>query len=67
MSAPISTSDTLAFNPFLPEVHEDPYPLYHRLRAEDPVHRSALGFWVLTRHADAVSYTHLTLPTSDLV
>ena len=23
----------------LPEVHEDPYPLYHRLRAEDPVHR----------------------------
>ena len=30
------TSDTLAFNSFLPEVHEDPYPLYHRLRAEDP-------------------------------
>jgi pimeloyl-[acyl-carrier protein] synthase len=50
----MSTSDTLAFNPFLPEVHEDPYPLYHRLRAEDPVHRSALGFWVLTRHADVL-------------
>jgi cytochrome P450 len=55
VSAPISTSDTLAFNPFLPEVHEDPYPLYHRLRAEDPVHRSALGFWVLTRHADVLA------------
>jgi pimeloyl-[acyl-carrier protein] synthase len=51
----MSTSNTLAFNPFLPEVHEDPYPLYHRLRAEDPVHRSPLGFWVLTRHADVLA------------
>ncbi len=51
----MSTSDTLAFNPFLPEVHEDPYPLYQRLRAEDPVHRSVLGFWVLTRHADVLA------------
>jgi cytochrome P450 len=51
----MSTSDTLEFNPFLPEVHEDPYPLYHRLRAEDPVHRSPLGFWVLTRHADVLA------------
>jgi pimeloyl-[acyl-carrier protein] synthase len=51
----MSTSDTLEFNPFLPEVHEDPYPLYHRLRATDPVHRSPLGFWVLTRHADVLA------------
>jgi hypothetical protein len=52
----MSSSDTtLAFNPFLPEVHEDPYPLYRRLRAEDPVHRSELGFWVLTRHADVLA------------
>jgi cytochrome P450 len=51
----MSSSDTLEFNPFLPEVHEDPYPLYHRLRAEDPVHRSPLGFWVLTRHADVLA------------
>jgi cytochrome P450 len=51
----MSTSDTLEFNPYLPGVHEDPYPLYHRLRAEDPVHRSALGFWVLTRHADVLA------------
>jgi hypothetical protein len=27
------TSDTLEFNPYLPEVHQDPYPLYQRLRA----------------------------------
>jgi len=51
----MSSSGTLEFNPFLPEVHEDPYPLYHRLRAEDPVHRSPLGFWVLTRHADVIA------------
>jgi cytochrome P450 len=51
----MSTSETLAFNPFLPEVHEDPYPLYHQLRSEDPVHRSPLGFWVLTRHADVLA------------
>ncbi len=28
---------TLELNPFLPEVHAGPYPLYHRLRAEGPV------------------------------
>lgn len=38
-----------------PAVLADPYPLYHRLRTEDPVHWEAeLGFWVLTRYADAV-------------
>ena len=50
-----TSSDTLAFNPFLPEVHEDPYPMYERLRREDPVHRSELGIWVLTRHADVLA------------
>jgi hypothetical protein len=38
-----------------PAVLADPYPLYYRLRTEDPVHWEAeLGFWVLTRYADAV-------------
>jgi cytochrome P450 len=31
---------------------EDPYPLIHRLRAEDPVHRTPLGFWFVTRYDD---------------
>ncbi|PYO09521.1 MAG: cytochrome P450 [Candidatus Rokuibacteriota bacterium] len=35
-----------------PEFLADPYPTYHRLRAEDPVHQSPLGFWVLTRYDD---------------
>jgi cytochrome P450 len=41
-----------SFNPMAPEFLADPYPTYHRLRAEDPVHHSPLGFWVLTRYDD---------------
>src|SRR5438876_3467808 len=38
-----------------PEVLADPYPLYHRLRAEDPVHWDPfLHAWVVTRYADVV-------------
>ena len=43
------------FNPFLPEFIADPYPFYRRLREHDPVHRSGLGFWVLTRYEDVVA------------
>ncbi|HEY7648805.1 MAG TPA: cytochrome P450 [Methylomirabilota bacterium] len=43
------------FNPMAPEFLADPYPTYHRLRAEDPVHWSPLGFWVLTRYDDVVA------------
>jgi pimeloyl-[acyl-carrier protein] synthase len=45
----------VSFNPMDPEFIEDPYPTYHRLRAEDPVHLSPLGFWVLTRYEDVVA------------
>jgi hypothetical protein len=47
------TSEPVAFNPFLPEVIENPYPTYHRLRQEDPVHLSPLGIWALSRYDDA--------------
>jgi len=43
------------FNPIDPEFVADPYPTYHRLRTEDPVHHSPLGFWVLTRYEDVVA------------
>lgn len=44
---------TFRFNPFLPEFHADPYPIYHCVRSEDPVHKYAIGMdWVLTRYAD---------------
>lgn len=31
---------------------DDPYPLLQRLREADPVHRTPLGFWFVTRHDD---------------
>ena len=43
------------FNPMDPAFVADPYPTYHRLRAEDPVHHSPLGFWVLTRYPDVMA------------
>jgi cytochrome P450 len=44
----------IQFNPMDPEFVADPYPTYQRLRSEDPVHLSPLGFWVLTRYEDVV-------------
>jgi cytochrome P450 len=40
---------SVAYEPFGRETWRDPFPLYRRLREEDPVHRSPHGFWVLTR------------------
>jgi cytochrome P450 len=38
-----------------PEVLANPYPLYHRLRVEDPVHWDPyLHVWVVTRYSDVV-------------
>jgi cytochrome P450 PksS len=39
-----------------PDVRAAPYPLYHRMRREDPVHYSrALGAWLVTRYDHVVS------------
>ena len=39
-----------------PEVLANPYPLYHRLRSEDPVHWDHfLHTWVVTCYADVVT------------
>ncbi len=39
-----------------PEVLANPYPLYQRLRSEDPVHWDPfLHAWVVTRHADVLT------------
>jgi hypothetical protein len=35
----------------------DPYTLYARLRAEDPIHRTPHGLWVLTRIRHARYFT----------
>lgn len=42
-----------------PEVLANPYPLFHRLRAEDPVHWDPfLHAWVVTRYQDVVTVLH---------
>lgn len=42
----------VAYEPFGRDTWRDPFPLYARLRDEDPVHRSPHGFWVLSRFHD---------------
>jgi pimeloyl-[acyl-carrier protein] synthase len=39
-----------------PDFLADPYPIYHQLRTEDPIHRHPLGFYVLTRYADVAAF-----------
>jgi hypothetical protein len=42
-----------------PDVLADPYPLYHRLRTEAPVHWDPfLHAWVVTRYSDVVTVLH---------
>ena len=41
-----------------PAFLEDPYPVYHRMRQQDPVYWSdALGSWILTRYDDVLAAT----------
>ena len=53
-AASTSTGEgALLFDPYDYEFHEDPYPLYQRLRDEDPVHHNERDdIWVISRHAD---------------
>src|SRR5262245_13257899 len=42
-----------------PAHRDDPFPLYRRLRTEDPVHWSPrLGMWVVTRYDDVDHILH---------
>src|SRR5256886_1883401 len=42
-----------------PEVLANPYPLFERLRVEDPVHWDPyLHAWVVTRYADVITVLH---------
>jgi cytochrome P450 len=44
------------FEPFDRELHQDPYPVYRRLRNEFPVHYNPrLRFFTLSRHADVLA------------
>ena len=48
-----AVSSPLVFDPYDYAFHEDPYPMYARLRAEAPVlHAPADDLWVVASHAD---------------
>ena len=63
MNAPAHASITFAQDRSLslyhlldPEILANPYPLFHRLRSEDPVHWDPfLHAWVVTRYTDVVT------------
>jgi cytochrome P450 len=40
------------FNPLAPEVIANPYAFYEQYRVHEPVHKTPLGFWLVTRHDD---------------
>ena len=51
-----AAAEPLVYNPYAYEMHEDPYPVYARLRAEAPVYRNEeIGIWALSRHADVLA------------
>lgn len=43
-----------AFDPMSAEFIRSPYPDFHRVRANKPIHRTMLGFRVATRYDDDV-------------
>jgi cytochrome P450 len=48
-----------AFNPYAPEVRDDPYPIYAELRRQSPVaYSEELNVWFLMRCADVVEAAH---------
>jgi cytochrome P450 len=53
------------FDPFDPAFRRDPYPLYRRLRKENPIHPGAMGGLVLTRHADCLHVLRHPAASSD--
>jgi cytochrome P450 family 130 len=51
----------VTYDPLDPETQQDPYPVYRRLREEDPVHRTPHGYWVLSCFEDVF---HAALDTA---
>jgi cytochrome P450 len=50
-----AVDDPVAFSPYAYDLHDDPYPVYDRLRAEAPLYRNdEFDFWALSRHADVL-------------
>ena len=58
-------SGPVFFNPFDPAFRVDPYPVYKRLRDEDPVHQTPIGGLALSRYDDCVAVLRSPRTSSD--
>ncbi|SHN80234.1 cytochrome P450 [Bradyrhizobium erythrophlei] len=55
MNEPAQAAAAPLFNPLSPEFIRNPYPHYDHLRQLDPVHITAHGMYLVSRHADVSS------------
>jgi cytochrome P450 len=63
-----TSPDTVRFDPLAPDQLEHPYPVYARLRKEQPVfYAENYGFWVVSRYDDVVeaSKAHRSFSSSN--
>jgi cytochrome P450 len=60
-----AAAGSLVWDPFDPAWRDDPHGVYAELRRSNPVHRSPLGFWVFTRHADCLAVLRSRRSSSD--
>jgi cytochrome P450 len=47
-------SSMIPINPFDRRARPDPYPVYQYMRTVEPVHKSPVGYWILTRYDDCL-------------
>lgn len=52
MAAADTHQPVFGLNPFAPGFYDDPYEQYAGLREHDPIHRTAMGSWIVTRWDD---------------
>jgi pimeloyl-[acyl-carrier protein] synthase len=51
----MTTTQPIVFNPLDPAFRANPYPIYERILAEDPVHMTPFGTRAFARHADCLA------------
>jgi cytochrome P450 len=61
----MTQAEQLVFNPFDPAFRTNPYPTYHRLLHEDPIHQGPFETLVFSRYADCVSILRDARSSSD--
>src|SRR6516165_1401929 len=49
-----SSEKEALFDPLAVGFSADAYPIFRRIREEDPIHRTSRGFWLITRYDDVL-------------